>query len=125
VSSRRERAVAREQPDAVVVGIRMPPTQTDEGLVAARRIRAEHPGTAVLVLSQHVEPGYALSLLEDYPELSNRAIAVRLVVAERTVESHITQTFIKLHLGDDPTSHRRVRAVLAYLRSPSSGDHGP
>ena len=182
-------AVAVERPDAVVVDIRMPPTQTDEGLVAARRIRVQHPGTAVLVLSQYVEPAYALSLLEDYPEgagyllkdrvfdgavladtlhrlvagetvidptivsrllgrrrardplealsgrerevlalvaegLTNRAIAARLVVAERTVESHITQTFVKLRLGDDPTSHRRVRAVLAYLRSPSNDVHG-
>lgn len=179
-------AVATGRPDAVVSDIRMPPTHTDEGLVAARRIRDEHPETAVLVLSQYVEPGYAMSLLEDHPEgvgyllkdrifdgavlidalrrladgetvvdptivsrlfgrrrtpdpvgqlsdrerevlglvaegFSNRAIAHRLSITERTVEAHITQTFLKLQLDDDPASHRRVRAVLAYLRSQRTG----
>jgi DNA-binding NarL/FixJ family response regulator len=173
--------VERTRPDAVVVDIRMPPTHTDEGLVAARRIRAAHPGTGVLVLSQYVEPAYALRLIEDRPEgvgyllkervfdvvvlvdalrriadgetvvdptivarllrrrrvadpldglsdratevlglvaegLSNHAIAQRLHVTERTVESHITKAFQHLGLTDDPASHRRVRAVLAYLR---------
>jgi DNA-binding NarL/FixJ family response regulator len=52
-------------PDVAVVDIRMPPTRTDEGLRAARRIRAEHPGTGVLVLSQHVRVTYALELFGD------------------------------------------------------------
>ncbi len=56
------------RPDAVVVDIRMPPTHTDEGLVAAQRIRAEQPGTGVLVLSQYIEPSYALRLIEERPE---------------------------------------------------------
>jgi serine/threonine-protein kinase len=60
--------VARERPDAVVLDIRMPPTHTDEGLQAASRIREEHPATAVLLLSQHVEPRYALQLLQGGPE---------------------------------------------------------
>ena len=61
------RMVALEKPDAAVVDIRMPPTQTDEGLVAARQIRDRHPGTAVIVLSQHLDPQYARRLLADQP----------------------------------------------------------
>lgn len=49
--------------------------------------------------------------------LSNQAIAARLVIAERTVECHISRTFAKLHLSDDSYTHRRVLATLAYLRS--------
>lgn len=59
--------VDRDRPDAAVVDIRMPPTHTDEGLVAARRIRAGYPGTAVVVLSQYLEPRYAQRLLADQP----------------------------------------------------------
>ena len=50
-------------PDVAIVDIRMPPTHTDEGLRAAHEIREQHPRTAVLVLSQYVESGYALELL--------------------------------------------------------------
>lgn len=56
-------AVAEHDPDVAVLDVRMPPTFTDEGLRAAVRIRAEHPGTAVLVLSQYVEQSYAADLL--------------------------------------------------------------
>jgi DNA-binding NarL/FixJ family response regulator len=59
--------VVRQAPDAAIVDIRMPPTQTDEGLKAARRIRDEHPGTAVVLLSQYIEPRYAERLLADQP----------------------------------------------------------
>jgi DNA-binding NarL/FixJ family response regulator len=63
------RAVLRVHvPDVVIVDIRLPPTHTDEGLRAAVEIRAEHPGVAVLVLSQHVEPGLAMKLLADSAE---------------------------------------------------------
>jgi DNA-binding NarL/FixJ family response regulator len=59
------RAVAVHRPDAVLTDIRMPPTFTTEGIDAARRIRAEHPGTGVVVLSQYVEEEYAFDLLSD------------------------------------------------------------
>jgi DNA-binding NarL/FixJ family response regulator len=176
------RAVRLTRPDAAVVDIRMPPTHTDEGLVAAQRIRAEHPNIGVLILSQYVEPHYAMQLLEQHPErvgyllkervfdvailidalrrlgdgetvidptivsrllgrqrrtdplqeltarerevlaliaegLSNRAIAERLFVTERTVEAHVKQIFLKLDLPSDASAHRRVLAVLAYLRT--------
>ena len=61
------REVALHGPDVAVVDIRMPPTHTDEGLVAARRIRDQHRGTAVLLLSQYLEPRYAQRLLADQP----------------------------------------------------------
>ena len=56
------------KPDIAIVDIKMPPTQTDEGLRAAKEIREKHPETAVLVLSQYVEEGYALELLQDSAE---------------------------------------------------------
>jgi DNA-binding NarL/FixJ family response regulator len=55
-------------PDVAIVDIKMPPTHTDEGLRAAHEIREKHPRTGVLVLSQYVEPGYALALLQDSAE---------------------------------------------------------
>ena len=62
------RHVAMHKPDVAIVDIRMPPTQTDEGLRAAREIRERFPGTGVLVLSQYVESGYAVELLGDNAE---------------------------------------------------------
>jgi DNA-binding NarL/FixJ family response regulator len=55
-------------PDVALVDIRMPPTHTDEGLRAAKEIREKHPDTGVLVLSQYVEPGYAMELLSESAE---------------------------------------------------------
>lgn len=59
-----EREVARHSPDLVVTDIRMPPTYTDEGLVAALSIRRDHPGIGVVVVSQHVQRRYAIELLK-------------------------------------------------------------
>ena len=61
-------AVAAHSPDVVITDIRMPPTNTDEGIQAARTIRAERPGTGVVVLSQHIEPAFVIRLLEDGTE---------------------------------------------------------
>src|SRR5919202_1829042 len=62
------RKVGAHRPDVAVIDVRMPPTHTDEGLRAAREIRADHPGTGVLVLSQYVEEAYALDLLSESTE---------------------------------------------------------
>jgi DNA-binding NarL/FixJ family response regulator len=169
-------------PEVAIVDIRMPPTHTDEGLRAAREIREKYPGTGVLVLSQYVEPGYAMELLAESAEgvgyllkdrvsdvgeftaavkrvaeggsaldptvvsqlvgrrrrddplvdltprerevlelmaegRSNKGIAERLVVTERAVEKHVTSIFGKLRLPAAADDHRRVLAVLAFLRS--------
>jgi DNA-binding NarL/FixJ family response regulator len=62
------RKVRAHKPDLAVVDVRMPPTQTDEGLRAAKEIRAELPGVGVLVLSGYVEPTYAQELLAENAE---------------------------------------------------------
>jgi DNA-binding NarL/FixJ family response regulator len=59
------KSVIEHEPDAVLTDIRMPPTHTNEGIEAAKRIRAEHPATGVVVLSQYVEEDYAFDLLAD------------------------------------------------------------
>ena len=59
------RSVAENSPDAVLTDIRMPPTSTNEGIEAAKRIRSEHPGVGVVVLSQYVEEDYVFALLAD------------------------------------------------------------
>src|SRR5438128_903606 len=62
------RQVRFASPDVAVIDIRMPPTHTDEGLIAAQSIRRDHPDVDVLVLSQYVEPTHAMRLLEEHPE---------------------------------------------------------
>jgi len=57
-------AVEAEQPDVLVTDIRMPPGGADEGIQAAERLRGSHPELGVVILSQYVQPGYALALLE-------------------------------------------------------------
>jgi DNA-binding NarL/FixJ family response regulator len=61
-------AVDAHAPDVAIVDIRMPPTQTDEGIQAAHEIRRRHPGMGVVLLSQHVEVGIATQLLAEAPE---------------------------------------------------------
>ncbi len=175
------RHVAMHRPDVAITDIRMPPTQTDEGLRAAQQIREQHPEVGVVVLSQYVEPAYALELLgesaegvgyllkdrvSDFDEFaaavrrvaeggsaldpavvdqlvgrrrrddpleeltarerevleamaegrSNQAIAERMFVTLRAVEKHVTSIFTKLRLPASGDDHRRVLAVLTYLR---------
>ncbi|NYJ02004.1 DNA-binding NarL/FixJ family response regulator [Nocardioides thalensis] len=164
--------------DAAVLDVRLPPTQTDEGLRAAIEVRRQRPGFPVMVLSQYVEHLYARELLASGegavgyllknrvsdvgefvdavrrvvaggtvldPEVvatvmakqqpldrlsarerevlalmaqgrSNATIAERLVVTEKAVAKHINSIFTKLDLPPDSDDHRRVRAVLAWLR---------
>jgi DNA-binding NarL/FixJ family response regulator len=71
-------AVRDERPDVALVDVRMPPTYTREGLRAAGEIRASHPETAVLVLSQHLEPDYAFTLFEERPERTGYLLKERV-----------------------------------------------
>jgi DNA-binding NarL/FixJ family response regulator len=170
------------KPDVAIVDVRMPPTHTDEGLRAAREIRSEHPGTAVLILSQHLEVPLAMRLLADGAEglgyllkervtdleefksalrrvadggsaldplvvsqllsrgrngdplgsltprerevlellaqgRSNKAIAEQLVISLRAVQKHVSSIFAKLDLPASEDDHRRILAVLTYLRT--------
>jgi len=115
-------AVALRAPDVAIVDIRMPPTHTDEGLVAAQRIRAEHPGTAVLVLSQHLVPEYAMRLLEEQPDgcgylLKDRVgdIAVlvdalrRVAAGETVVDPGIVSTLFARRRRNDPIESLTAR----------------
>jgi DNA-binding NarL/FixJ family response regulator len=177
--------IDRRPPDVAILDIRMPPTHTDEGARAALEIRARHPSVGVLILSQYVELGVAMSLLRDSldglgyllkdrvgdlrefsdavrrvaeggsafdPAIvsqllrrrdpdpleaitprehevlalmaeghTNSGIAERLGVTERAVQKHITSIFAKLGLDGDDDCHRRVRAVLAFLRAHPRG----
>ena len=174
--------VDAEQPDIVITDIRMPPSHTTEGLVAAAQIRERHPNVAILLLSQYVETTHALRLLERgagrvgyllkdrvsnvrefvdsvrrvagggsaidpdvVSELlvrrrrqdlvgqltererevlhlmaegrSNTAIGTTLHLSEKTVEGHVGSIFSKLALEPAAEDHRRVLAVLTYLKA--------
>jgi len=74
-------AVDQHHPDVVVADIRMPPTHTDEGLRAAIDLRARHPGTGVLVLSQYVETSYAARLME------GSAVGVGYLLKDRVADT--------------------------------------
>ena len=121
------RQVDLHQPDAVIVDIRMPPTHTSEGLVAAQQILELHPVVSILVLSQYVEPAYALKLLEERPErvgylLKERVFDVvvlidalrRLQDGESVVDPSIVSRLMGRPRHDDPVAHlsEREREIL-------------
>jgi DNA-binding NarL/FixJ family response regulator len=173
--------VSEHAPAVAIVDLRMPPTFTDEGLQAAMKIRAGHPGVGVLVLSNHADVGLAMKLLdsgaegigymlkdrvadlEDFADAirrvaaggsaldptivsqllgkrraegpldelsprerevvelmaegrSNQGIAERLEISERAVQKHVTNIFDKLGVPASTEDHRRVLAVLTFLR---------
>jgi DNA-binding NarL/FixJ family response regulator len=106
--------VADQQPDVAIVDIRMPPTHRDEGLVAARRIRETTPGTAVLLLSQYLEPRYAERLLADQP--GGLGYLLKQRVADVAV---LVDALRRVHEGEcvvDPT----IVARLLRRRRPDS-----
>jgi DNA-binding NarL/FixJ family response regulator len=127
--------VRRDPPDVVVVDIRMPPTHTTEGLDAAREIRERHPQVGVLVLSAHVEAGYALRLIEDgavragyllkerVADLAELADAVRrvaaggLVIDPSVVARLVARQRVRNPLDDLTDRERDVLAVMAEGRS--------
>ncbi len=123
-------SVASQVPDVAVVDIRMPPTHTDEGLVAARRIREHHPGTAVVLLSQHLEPRYAQRLLTDQPggigyllkeRVSDVAVLVdalrRVSEGECVIDPTIVARLMQRRRPDSPllTLTARETEILALL----------
>ena len=124
------REVRLKRPDAAIADIRMPPSHTDEGLVAAQRIRAEQPEVAVLVLSQYVEPSYAMRLLEEHPErvgylLKQRVFDVAVLVdalrrigeGETVVDPTIVSRLVGRRRRQDPLADLtpREREVLGLL----------
>jgi DNA-binding NarL/FixJ family response regulator len=81
------RSVRDRRPDVALLDIRMPPTHTDEGLQAAGEIRLRYPETAVLVLSQHLEPEYALRLVEARPESVGYLLKERVGRVQQLIEA--------------------------------------
>lgn len=124
------RLVALEKPDVALVDIRMPPGQSEEGLVAARRIRAEHPTTAVVVLSQHLEPLYAKELLLGQPygvgyllkeRVADIAVLVdavrRVAEGECVIDPTIVSRVMRQRTPDSPLHSLtpREQSVLAMM----------
>ena len=124
------REIARDAPDVAVVDIRMPPTQTDEGLRAAQAIRARHPSVGVLVLSQYAEPGLAMELLGEsvdgvgyllkdrVQDLDEFADALRRVATGGSaIDPAIVSALIRRAREDDPLAEftARERDVLALM----------
>ena len=78
-------AVDEHEPDVAIVDIRMPPTQTDEGLVAAQQIRSRHPEMGIVILSEHVEAGVAVRVLAESPERLGYLLKQRVTDIEEFV----------------------------------------
>jgi DNA-binding NarL/FixJ family response regulator len=132
------RLVALESPDVAIVDIRMPPGHKDEGLVAARQIRQQHPGTAVVLLSQHLEPRYAQRLLADQPaglgyllkeRVSDIAVLVdalrRVMDRECVLDPTIVARLMQRRRPDSPLTQltpreREILALMAEGRSNSA-----
>ena len=108
-------AVQEHRPDLVVTDIRMPPTQTTEGLDAARWIAAEHDGVGVVVLSQHVTPDYALRLLHDGPP--NRAYLLKERVADI---DDVVRAIHEVHAGGSVIDPLVVEALVSASRREDS-----
>jgi DNA-binding NarL/FixJ family response regulator len=122
-------------PDVAIVDIRMPPTHTDEGLRAAKEIREQYPGTAVLVLSQYVESGIALELLQGSAEgvgyllkdrvgdLGEFAAAVKRVAeGGSALDPEVVARLVGRRRADDPLAdltprEREVLDLMAEGRS--------
>jgi DNA-binding NarL/FixJ family response regulator len=127
--------VASYSPDVAIVDIRLPPTHNDEGLQAALEIRARHPTTSVLVLSQYVELGLAMTLLADSAEgvgylLKDRVSDVKDFVAAvrrvadggSAIDPVIVSTLLSKQRSDDPLAdltprEREVLELMAEGRS--------
>ena len=108
-------AVDRERPDVVLTDIRMPPTGTDEGIRAALAIRKMHPTTGVVVLSQFVDPAYALALLEDGSE--GRAYLLKERVSDANQIVHAVEEVAR---GGSVIDSLVVEALVAQRASQSS-----
>ena len=121
-------------PDVAIVDIRMPPTQTDEGIRAAREIRAKHPETGVLVLSQHVAHTYAVELLADSAEglgylLKDRVADVeeftaavrRVAEGGSALDPLVVAELVGRNRGDDPIA----AALAARARGARADGRGP
>jgi len=101
-------AVKEHRPDVVITDIRMPPTQTDEGIRAANVIRAEHPEIGVVVLSQYVEPEYAMRLFEEGSD--GRAYLLKERVADL---GELAAAIQRVHEGGSVVDPRVVDALIA------------
>jgi len=107
--------VDADPPDVVITDIRMPPTGTDEGVRAANLIRASHPEVGVVVLSQYVEPDYALALLEHGSD--GRAYLLK----ERVSDVDVLRRAIEaVASGGSVIDPRVVEALVAARARPQS-----